>query len=227
MKCLPQTCFYLLISSSFVALLLFYFLTSWGRYLCNIHTGGTTTTVLYPIQYLRTRLAMDMGATPEARKYPRGMRDVFCGTLKTDGVKGLYQGYGLALFGVVVYRALHLGGYDVMKSELLHRLESNNSDTESDSIELSMAQRFVLAQTVSVIAAVVCYPMDSVKRRLMMQACTPITERQYRHTLDCFQKVFRREGVRGFYLGFGPNLVRSVGNAMLLVGYDTVKSLIY
>jgi len=76
--------------------------------------GGTTTTVLYPIEFLRTRLAMDTGT--QSRLYPRGMRDVFCGIWKTDGLRGLYQGYGIALGGVVLYRALHLGGYDACKT---------------------------------------------------------------------------------------------------------------
>ena len=64
---------------------------------------------------------MDVGATKETRLYPRGMRDVFVGIWKFDGLKGFYQGYGIALSGVMVYRALHLGGYDAVKTEILHR----------------------------------------------------------------------------------------------------------
>ena len=31
------------------------------------------------------------------------------------------------------------------------------------------------------------------------------------------------EGMRGFYLGLGPNLVRSFGAALLLVSYDVFR----
>ncbi|OEU19010.1 mitochondrial carrier [Fragilariopsis cylindrus CCMP1102] len=72
--------------------------------------GGTTTTLLYPIEFMRTRLALDTGSSN--RVYPRGMRDVFHSIWKTDGIRGMYQGYGIALTGIIIYRALHLGGYD-------------------------------------------------------------------------------------------------------------------
>uniref|UniRef100_A0A7S1Z5D2 ADP/ATP translocase n=1 Tax=Ditylum brightwellii TaxID=49249 RepID=A0A7S1Z5D2_9STRA len=198
--------------------------------------GGTTTTFLYPIEFLRTRLAMDIGATIETRQYPRGMRDVFISTWNADGVRGLYQGYGIALFGVVVYRALHLGGYDAVKSELIHRktlsLEYNQQQhsTKARKIKfndtLTIGERFAVAQIVSVVAGTMCYPIDSVRRRLMMQAGEPVELRRYRNSLDCFRKVMTQEGIRGFYLGIGPNLVRSFGGALLLVTYDAFKVMI-
>ena len=131
--------------------------------------GGTTTTFLYPIEFMRTRLAMDVGATKETRLYPRGMRDVFCGIWKTDGIRGLYQGYGIALSGVVVYRSLHLGGYDAVKTEILHRrrYSAENGSFEADgrsNIDLTMAERFAAAQIVSIISGTTCYPIDSVRR---------------------------------------------------------------
>eukprot|EP00957_Ditylum_brightwellii_P008637 655578-Ditylum_brightwellii.AAC.1 len=164
------------------------------------------------------------------------MRDVFISTWNADGVRGLYQGYGIALFGVVVYRALHLGGYDAVKSELIHRktlsLEYNQQQhsTKARKIKfndtLTIGERFAVAQIVSVVAGTMCYPIDSVRRRLMMQAGEPVELRRYRNSLDCFRKVMTQEGIRGFYLGIGPNLVRSFGGALLLVTYDAFKVMI-
>eukprot|EP00814_Leptocylindrus_danicus_P013479 CAMPEP_0116017670 /NCGR_PEP_ID=MMETSP0321-20121206/8186_1 /TAXON_ID=163516 /ORGANISM="Leptocylindrus danicus var. danicus, Strain B650" /LENGTH=388 /DNA_ID=CAMNT_0003487907 /DNA_START=27 /DNA_END=1193 /DNA_ORIENTATION=+ len=202
--------------------------------------GGTVTTILYPLEFLRTRLAMDIGGTTSTncniqkkRKYPRGMRDVFSSTMQMDGIRGLYQGYGIALAGVVVYRALHLGGYDALKHDLLMRRyhHCNNTDTDTDTdateLDLPLSYKFLAAQVVSLAAGTICYPMDSVRRRLMMQACVVRNHRQYRNGVDCFCKVWRQEGWRGFYLGIGPNIVRSVGGALLLVAYDVFKGMIY
>ena len=47
--------------------------------------------------------------------------------------------------------------------------------------------------------------------------------RLYVNSFDCFRKVIASEGMRGFYLGIGPNLVRSFGAAILLVTYDIFK----
>ncbi|KAL3764169.1 hypothetical protein ACHAWU_003981 [Discostella pseudostelligera] len=200
--------------------------------------GGTVTTVLYPVEFVRTRLAMDIGrGTVDApRLYPGGMRDVCMSIWKVDGWRGLYQGYGIAVAGVVLYRALHLGGYDAVKKEILHRrghhaaigdFNIKNIDTQTakriSSSDLTMGERFLAAQIVSVVAGTACYPIDSVRRRMMMQAGLPKDERLYRNSIDCFRRVLATEGSRGFYLGIGPNLVRSFGAALLLVSYDIFK----
>eukprot|EP00581_Thalassiosira_minuscula_P027992 CAMPEP_0183750338 /NCGR_PEP_ID=MMETSP0739-20130205/1007_1 /TAXON_ID=385413 /ORGANISM="Thalassiosira miniscula, Strain CCMP1093" /LENGTH=402 /DNA_ID=CAMNT_0025986337 /DNA_START=1 /DNA_END=1209 /DNA_ORIENTATION=+ len=214
--------------------------------------GGTVTTVLYPVEFVRTRLAMDIGkGTLDApRMYPGGMRDVFWSIWKVDGGKGFYQGYGIALAGVVLYRALHLGGYDAIKTEILHRrgyqiapgdfrieTDKNRFEHTDDRSEFSKAasrnhyfspgltlgERFLAAQIVSVVAGTACYPIDSIRRRLMMQAGLRREERLYKNSFDCFCKVVATEGAQGFYLGLGPNLVRSFGAALLLVSYDVFK----
>lgn len=190
--------------------------------------GGTVTTVLYPIEFLRTRLALDMGNSIETRKYPNGMRDVFIATYKVDGIRGMYQGYGIAVAGVILYKGLHLGGYDAMKNEILHYQNKHNHDSsQHDKVKLTMTQRFMAAQAVSIVAGTICYPIDSVRRRLMMQAGLPtFYDRPYKNSFDCFKKVAMEEGLKGFYLGIGPNLLRSFGGALLLVGYDTFKGMI-
>jgi len=181
--------------------------------------GGTTTTFLYPIEFVRTRLAMDIGATSSSRMYPRGMRDVFCSVWNVDGFGGFYKGYGIALTGVVVYRALHLGGYDAGKTLLLEKKE-NTADGKTG---LTLGERFMLAQTISIGAGTSCYPFDSLRRRMMMQAGRESNMQIYKNSLDAFRKILSQEGVHGLYLGLGPNLLRSFGGALLLVAYDVFK----
>mmetsp|Transcript_23279 Transcript_23279/g.44601 ORF Transcript_23279/g.44601 Transcript_23279/m.44601 type:complete len:321 (-) Transcript_23279:21-983(-) len=203
--------------------------------------GGTVTTALYPIEFVRTRLAMDVGrGTADApRLYPGGMRDVCTSIWRADGWRGFYQGYGVALAGVVVYRALHLGGYDAVKTEILHSRghrvslgdfrivgEKNNNVLSGSNNTLTMGERYLAAQIVSITAGTACYPIDSIRRRMMMQAGVPIEVRLYKNSLDCFRKVLASEGIRGFFLGIGPNLVRSFGAALLLVSYDVFKFVI-
>jgi len=61
----------------------------------------------------------------------------------------------------------------------------------------------------------------------MMQAGLPKASRIYYNSIDCFQKVWKAEGMKGFYLGIGPNIFRSFGGSVLLVGYDVFKGMIY
>ena len=60
---------------------------------------------------------------------------------------GLFQGYGIALTGGVVYRILLLGGYDALKEELLFRKgQDNNNDNNhnDDSKRLSWGRNVSL-----------------------------------------------------------------------------------
>jgi solute carrier family 25 (adenine nucleotide translocator) protein 4/5/6/31 len=56
-----------------------------------------------------------------------------------------------------------------------------------------------------------------------MQAGIAKKERLYRNSFHCINMIAKKEGIRGFYLGLGPNIVRSMGGALLLVAYDTFK----
>jgi len=121
-----------------------------------------------------------------------------------------------------------------VKTEILHRRGHNigisgaqqgstNDSNNNTATNLTMGERFLAAQIVSLTAGTACYPIDSVRRRLMMQAGLPIERRLYKNSLDCFRRVWATEGMHGFYLGIGPNLIRSFGASLLLVSYDVFK----
>jgi solute carrier family 25 (adenine nucleotide translocator) protein 4/5/6/31 len=185
--------------------------------------GATATTLLYPIEFVRTRLAMDTGGADvgRPRKYS-GMMDVSRKIYRSDGILGFFQGYGIALTGGVVYRILLLGGYDALKGELLFRKTQQTENSTSP--QISWGERIISAQCISLTAGTIAYPFDSVRRRMMMQSGQPMAERQYRNSVHCIRSVLGAEGIRGFYLGLGPNIVRSVSGALLLVGYDRIRS---
>lgn len=59
--------------------------------------------------------------------------------------------------------------------------------------------------------ATLVYPIDLVKTRMQNQRSTVVGEPQmYKNSLDCVAKVFRNEGLLGFYSGLGPQLLVSV-----------------
>lgn len=124
--------------------------------------GATTISFLYPLGFMRTRLATDVGTSGE-RMYPNGMRDVMSKIWKSDGFRGFYKGYGIALISVSMHRFVYLGGYDFIKSEYEQQDSGNGTSTRRD---MTMAERFVAAQFVSMSASTLHYPLDCVRRRL-------------------------------------------------------------
>lgn len=58
--------------------------------------------------------------------------------------------------------------------------------------------------------AILVYPIDLVKTRMQNQRSSVVGEPQmYKNSMDCVSKVFRNEGLKGFYSGIGPQLLVS------------------
>ena len=90
---------------------------------------------------------------------------------------------------------------------------------------LGLASKFAIAQTVAIIAGFISYPFDTVRRRLQMQSEKPKSEWMYTGTLDCAVKIVKDEGMGAMFKGFGANVLRTLGGALVLVGYDEIKAL--
>ena len=89
----------------------------WRYFAGNLASGGaagaTSLLVVYPLDFVRTRLGADMGKGDQ-RKF-KGMLHCLQTTAATDGIIGLYRGFVVSLYGIIVYRAAFFGGYDTMK----------------------------------------------------------------------------------------------------------------
>lgn len=64
-----------------------------------------------------------------------------------------------------------------------------------------------------------CYPMDVIKNRIMAQPDTKVP--LMKNTRDAFRQVYRKEGLRGFFLGFTPCALRAFpANAAAFLGFE-------
>ena len=64
--------------------------------------------------YTRTRLAVD-AMNPGGKRQFTGIVDVFVKTVKADGVRGLYRGFGISCACIFIYRGLYFGLFDSLK----------------------------------------------------------------------------------------------------------------
>ena len=173
--------------------------------------GATALTVVYPLEFAYTRLAADTGTV---KQFPGGLPDVLRSIARTDGVLGLYRGFAPSVAGIIVYRAGYFGFYDAGKQLLF---QDGGKDT-------SIVLKFGLAMGVDISAAVLAYPLDTVRRRLMMQSGKAAGEVQYTSALGCVRHIVRHEGgVLALYKGCFANNVRAIASALVLVLYDEIK----
>ncbi len=185
--------------------------TNAERFSKNILSGGCAGSLsllfVQSIDYTRTRLAMDAARNAGGARQFNGIVDVYVKTLKADGVRGLYRGFVISCATIFVYRGLYFGLYDSLKPMLL----SENA---------SMAQSFLLGWAVTICSGLSAYPLDSIKRRMMMTSGEKV---KYAGSLDCFRQVLRTEGVGALYRGAGVNVVRGVAGAGVLAGFEKLK----
>jgi solute carrier family 25 (adenine nucleotide translocator) protein 4/5/6/31 len=80
------------------------------------------------------------------------------------------------------------------------------------------------AQAVTVLAGIISYPLDTVRRRLMMQSGR--SDILYTSTMDCIRKINQNEGPRAFFKGSLSNVIRGTGGALVLVFYDKIQQLL-
>jgi len=141
-----------------------------------------------------------------------GLLDVYRKTFATDGIAGLYRGFVISCVGIIIYRGLYFGMYDSISPIL------------PSSVRGHPLANFALAFLVTNGAGLASYPIDTIRRRMMM---TSGEGEKYKGSLDAFAKIVRKEGWRSLFKGAGANILRAIAGAGALAGYDWLQVQIF
>lgn len=191
----------------------------WTWFAGNLASGGMAGACslffVYSLDYARTRLANDAKSAGKGggERQFNGLIDVYRKTIASDGVQGLYRGFVISCVGIVVYRGLYFGMFDSLKPVVLTgKLKDNFGAT------------FLLGWSITIVAGLASYPIDTVRRRMMMTSGEKV---KYNGSMDCFAKVVRDEGVSSLFKGAGANILRAVAGAGALSGYDQLQLIFF
>merc|ERR1711862_261159 len=88
--------------------------------------------------------------------------------------------------------------------------------------QASVAASFLLGWAVTVTAGLMSYPIDTVRRRMMMTSGGGV---KYKGSIDCFTQVLKNEGFMSLMKGAGANILRGVAGAGVLAGFEKFQSL--
>jgi len=180
------------------------------KLMANVASGGLagslSLTVVYSLDFARTRLANDAKGKGGERQF-NGLIDVYKKTLASDGIGGLYRGFVISCVGIFIYRGLYFGLYDTLKPVLLG---------ENPNATLS----FFLGWAITIVSGLASYPIDTVRRRMMMTSGGGV---KYNGSIDCARQVIANEGFMSLMKGAGANILRGVAGAGVLAGSDVVK----
>lgn len=186
-------------------------------FLGNILSGGVAGTVslvfVYSLDYARTRLSNDSkGAKKGGERQFNGLMDVYKKTYQKDGFVGLYRGFVISAVGIFIYRGLYFGMFDSIKPLMPAKFRDN------------FTANFLLGYTITVLAGLASYPIDTVRRRMMMTSGEAV---KYNGSWDCAQQIMKNEGVKSFFKGAGANILRGIAGALVISGYDRLQLIFF
>ncbi|CAD5331577.1 unnamed protein product [Arabidopsis thaliana] len=191
----------------------------WKWFAGNLASGGaagaSSLLFVYSLDYARTRLANDSKSAKKGggERQFNGLVDVYKKTLKSDGIAGLYRGFNISCAGIIVYRGLYFGLYDSMKPVLL-----------TGDLQDSFFASFALGWLITNGAGLASYPIDTVRRRMMMTSGEAV---KYKSSFDAFSQIVKKEGAKSLFKGAGANILRAVAGAGVLAGYDKLQLIVF
>jgi len=148
------------------------------------YSGAITAVVVFPIDLVRTKLSADL-----TQRYS-GAVDLLRNTMTTHGIKGFYQGFWISIVEITPYTAISLGGYAFIN----RKKKSAGSN--------GVLQKLMTGYFCGITASLFCYPIDTVKRRLM-------TSDRKVSAYTCAHDLIRKHGIPGLYRGCILNAMKT------------------
>lgn len=146
---------------------------------------------------VKTRLQGQKFATGKHVKY-KGTFHTLSRIFRDEGARGLYRGLSPTLMGMIPTWATYFTSYNVFKRNL-EAWGLSGGDHGSVSLVHTIS-----ACGAGCITATATNPIWIVKTRIQM---TPSSNCEYSGSWDAVKKIWKSEGVAGFYKGLGPSLL--------------------
>jgi solute carrier family 25 (mitochondrial folate transporter), member 32 len=180
---------------------------TFSNYLMDATIAGILITlVTNPLFLVKVRMCLQYNANETGvavKKYQfKNSLEAFKSIYNTEGFKGFYRGLLPGLFGTL-NGTIQMISYDLMKKAWFTHLKSNAIDKEAEKTIKLNNYHYLLFSSLSKTISVVCtYPFQLIRTRQQDQ------HQSYKNFLDVIEKTYKNEGLRGFYKGLLPCIVR-------------------
>lgn len=189
--------------------------------------------VYVPVDVVKERMQVQQKVTAvpsdlhRNRQY-NGSLDAIRQIARTEGMGGIYKGYGATLASFGPFSALYFMFYEQCKTwskEYVHRQNRNINVRNNDSIaeikdgDLPLVHLVVCSAGSGAFASWLTSPLDMAKLRLQVQrgqaaaAASNVVDStsnqtlQYRGMLDCLRCAYLEGGIHGLFRGAGARVI--------------------
>ncbi|CAM8948563.1 unnamed protein product [Rhodiola kirilowii] len=186
--------------------------------------GALVSLCTNPIWLVKTRLQLQ---TPLHQSQPySGLHDAFKTILKEEGWRALYKGFLPSLFLQISHGAIQFTAYEELRKAVVeYKSRKNLTSSEADD-QLNSVDYAALGASSKFAAILVCYPLQVIRSRLQQRPGNDGIPR-YMHTWHVMKETARFEGLKGFYRGITPNILKNAPAASItFVVYENVLKLL-
>lgn len=189
-------------------------------------SGSFAATALsYPLDTLRTQLVYRQ---MEHRSVLALTKHIYV----NDGFSGFFRGFVPTVTQVVPGMALSFAFYGFFRRHIV--TPKSGVDSENAKISpLSLAQTLLnlcSGSLAGMLSKIFVHPLDTVKKRIQVNHLlerSPEHQVRYKGMLHCIQEMYIHEGVRSFFSGLSPTLLKSaVSTAFTFTIYDYTLALL-
>ncbi len=158
-------------------------------------TGGIEICITYPTEYVKTQLQLD----EKVGKY-KGIVDCARQTVRANGVRGLYRGLSVLVYGSIPKSAVRFGSFEFFKKRMC---DSNG--------QLTPGGRLLCGLGAGVSEAILAVtPMETVKVKFIndQRSANP----RFRGFFHGVREIVREQGLRGTYQGLSATIMKQGSN---------------
>ncbi|KAG5623429.1 hypothetical protein H5410_008647 [Solanum commersonii] len=204
-----------------------------GLHLASAAEAGALVCVCTnPLWLVKTRLQLQ---TPNQIRPYTGFHDALRTIIKEEGWRALYKGLMPGLF-MVTHGAIQFTAYEEFRKSLVSSKAQENENTLATAADLLDSVDYATLGASSKLAAILTtYPFQVVRSRLQLKIYLLFEQQRpsttgvprYIDSWHVVKETARFEGVRGFYRGITPNMLKNVPAASVtFIVYENVLNLL-
>ncbi|KAJ1818662.1 Mitochondrial carrier protein ymc2 [Coemansia sp. RSA 2598] len=185
-------------------------LTASQLYISGATAGVANSIVSGPVEHIRVRLQVQTSGS--AAQY-KGPGDCIGQIYRGFGWKGIYKGQ----IPTIIREFNGYGMYFLAYEALVQRTMASTGKSRS---ELSSGLVCLFGAAAGFAMWLTSYPIDVVKSKMQTDGFAG-SARKYSGAIDCAKQVMAQEGVKGFFRGITPCLLRAApANAATFIGFE-------
>lgn len=185
--------------------------------LAGLSGGLVSTLTLHPLDVIKIRFAVHDGRMSNYPKYT-GIANAFKTIWKQEGIQGLYRGVTPNAWGAASSWGLYFLFYNSIKTTI----QKGNTQQA-----LGPGYHLLAASEAGACTLLFTNPLWVVKTRLCLQCnydCDTVKAQRYNGMIDALVKIYKSEGIRGYYKGFVPGLFGVSHGAVQFMAYEEMKN---